>query len=55
MQRLTQAGIAAENYPFCTIEPNVSIVEMPDARLAVLAAFAAHRARCDVIYFRFAV
>jgi ribosome-binding ATPase len=35
---LTQAGIAAENYPFCTIEPNVGIVELPDARLARLAA-----------------
>jgi len=35
---LTKAGIAAENYPFCTIEPNVGIVEVPDARLAVLAA-----------------
>jgi hypothetical protein len=35
---LTQAGIAAENYPFCTIEPNVGIVELPDARLAQLAA-----------------
>ncbi len=27
---LTKAGIAAENYPFCTIEPNVGIVEVPD-------------------------
>jgi GTP-binding protein YchF len=35
---LTQAGIAAENYPFCTIEPNVGIVELPDPRLAQLAA-----------------
>jgi hypothetical protein len=35
---LTQAGIAAENYPFCTIEPNVGIVELPDPRLAALAA-----------------
>jgi GTP-binding protein YchF len=35
---LTKAGIAAENYPFCTIEPNVGIVELPDARLASLAA-----------------
>jgi len=34
---LTKAGIAAENYPFCTIEPNVGIVELPDPRLAVLA------------------
>ena len=35
---LTKAGIAAENYPFCTIEPNVGIVEVPDARIAALAA-----------------
>jgi ribosome-binding ATPase len=35
---LTKAGIAAENYPFCTIEPNVGIVELPDPRLAQLAA-----------------
>jgi len=34
---LTRAGIAAENYPFCTIEPNVGIVEVPDARLRALA------------------
>jgi GTP-binding protein YchF len=37
---LTRAGIAAENYPFCTIEPNIGIVEVPDARLAALAAIA---------------
>ena len=35
---LTKAGIPAENYPFCTIEPNVGIVEVPDPRLAQLAA-----------------
>jgi GTP-binding protein YchF len=35
---LTKAGIPAENYPFCTIEPNVGIVEVPDPRLNVLAA-----------------
>ena len=35
---LTKAGIAAENYPFCTIEPNVGIVELPDVRLEKLAA-----------------
>jgi ribosome-binding ATPase len=35
---LTKAGIAAENYPFCTIEPNVGTVEVPDARLLALAA-----------------
>jgi len=37
---LTKAGIAAENYPFCTIEPNVGIVEVPDPRLAQLATIA---------------
>lgn len=34
---LTKAGIAAENYPFCTIEPNVGVVEVPDPRLQKLA------------------
>jgi ribosome-binding ATPase len=34
---LTKSGIAAENYPFCTIEPNVGIVEVPDPRLGGLA------------------
>jgi len=34
---LTKAGIAAENYPFCTIEPNVGVVEVPDPRLAQLS------------------
>src|SRR6187402_1398823 len=34
---LTKAGIAAENYPFCTIEPNVGVVELPDPRLAQLS------------------
>jgi GTP-binding protein YchF len=34
---LTKAGIAAENYPFCTIEPNVGVVELPDPRLNKLA------------------
>lgn len=34
---LTKAAIAAENYPFCTIEPNVGIVEVPDPRLSRLA------------------
>ena len=37
---LTKAGIAAENYPFCTIEPNTGIVEVPDPRLDALAALA---------------
>ncbi|MBX9268168.1 redox-regulated ATPase YchF [Chromobacterium violaceum] len=34
---LTKAGIEAANYPFCTIEPNVGIVEVPDHRLGELA------------------
>lgn len=34
---LTQAGVSAANYPFCTIDPNVGIVEVPDQRLAMLA------------------
>ncbi len=34
---LTQATIAAENYPFCTIDPNVGVVPLPDPRLDVLA------------------
>jgi ribosome-binding ATPase len=37
---LTKAGVAAENYPFCTVEPNVGIVEVPDPRLSALAAIA---------------
>lgn len=34
---LTKAGIAAENYPFCTIDPNVGVVEVPDLRLKKLS------------------
>lgn len=37
---LTNAEIAAENYPFCTIDPNVGVVEVPDLRLGILAAIA---------------
>ncbi|GMW07802.1 MAG: redox-regulated ATPase YchF [Gammaproteobacteria bacterium] len=37
---LTAAGIAAENYPFCTIDPNVGVVAVPDPRLQQLAAIA---------------
>ncbi|MEI7678581.1 MAG: redox-regulated ATPase YchF [Betaproteobacteria bacterium] len=37
---LTKAGIAAENYPFCTIEPNVGIVEVPDPRMQALVSIA---------------
>ena len=34
---LTKATISAENYPFCTIEPNVGVVEVPDVRLNILS------------------
>ncbi|HHB12950.1 MAG TPA: redox-regulated ATPase YchF, partial [Chromatiales bacterium] len=34
---LTAAQIAAENYPFCTIEPNVGVVPVPDKRLTAIA------------------
>ncbi len=35
---LTKAGIAAANFPFCTIEPNIGVVPVPDLRLTALAA-----------------
>ena len=34
---ITKAGIDANNYPFCTIEPNIGIVEVPDNRINELA------------------
>ena len=34
---LTRAGAASANYPFCTIEPNTGVVDVPDARLEALA------------------
>ena len=36
---LTSAGIASENYPFCTIEPNTGIVPVPDPRLNTIQSF----------------
>ena len=49
---LTKAGIAAENYPFCTIEPNVGIVEVPDARLDALAAIVSpQKVQCAIVEF----
>lgn len=36
---LTAAGIASENYPFCTIEPNTGIVSVPDSRLETIQSF----------------
>jgi len=46
---LTQAGIAAENYPFCTIEPNVGVVEVPDPRMQQLAAIVKPQRRVPAI------
>src|ERR1700720_4097649 len=37
---LTRAQVAAENYPFCTIDPSVGVVPVPDPRLQALAAIA---------------
>ena len=34
---LTASNIAAENYPFCTIEPNTGVVELPDKRIYTLS------------------
>ena len=55
---LTQSGIEAANYPFCTIEPNVGIVEVPDPRMAELAKIvnpqknaARHRRFVDIAGF----
>ncbi len=42
---LTRAEVAAENYPFCTIDPNVGVVLVPDARLGRLADLAGSRER----------
>ena len=36
---LTCAGIEAQNYPFCTIEPNVGVVNVPDPRLDVIQSY----------------
>jgi ribosome-binding ATPase YchF (GTP1/OBG family) len=38
--------MAAENYPFCTIEPNVGVVEVPDKRLAKLSRSSSRSAWC---------
>ncbi len=44
---LTAAGIDAENYPFCTIEPNVGVVPVPDKRLDILADIAKTRKKIN--------
>ncbi len=36
---LTKAGIEASNYPFCTIDPNVGIVTIPDPRLKTISRY----------------
>ena len=38
---LTAAGIEAQNYPFCTIEPNVGVVSIPDPRLDTISRYVA--------------
>jgi ribosome-binding ATPase YchF (GTP1/OBG family) len=43
---LTQATIAAENYPFCTIDPNVGVVPLPDARLDACWPTSSSRRTC---------
>ena len=43
---LTRAEIQAENYPFCTIEPNVGIVEVPDSRLDIWPASSIRKRYC---------
>ena len=49
---LTKAGIEAANYPFCTIEPNVGIVEVPDPRIKALADLAKpQRVQCAIVEF----
>lgn len=46
---LTAAGAAAENYPFCTVEPNIGVVEVPDTRLDLLEQCLQPRARVPAI------
>ena len=40
---LTNAGAQSANYPFCTIEPNVGVVSVPDSRLNILAKCIIHK------------
>ncbi|MDP3559366.1 MAG: redox-regulated ATPase YchF [Legionellaceae bacterium] len=49
---LTKAGIEASNYPFCTIEPHVGVVNVPDSRLDKLAAIV-HPQNIQHAYMRF--
>jgi ribosome-binding ATPase YchF (GTP1/OBG family) len=45
---LTAVGAEAANYPFCTIEPNVGVVPVPDPNLATLETRVGHRDDADV-------
>ncbi|MDR3239871.1 MAG: redox-regulated ATPase YchF [Clostridiales bacterium] len=49
---LTQAGVDAANYPFCTIEPNVGVVSVPDERLQKLTELY-HSAKCTPAFIEF--
>ncbi|MCK5652995.1 MAG: 50S ribosome-binding GTPase, partial [Gemmatimonadetes bacterium] len=42
---LTAAGAPAENYPFCTVDPNIGVVEVPDPRLEELHALLGSKGR----------
>ena len=44
---ITKAGIDAENYPFCTIEPNIGIVEVPDKRIKIQESRGVNTRRMD--------
>lgn len=46
---LTKKSVPAENYPFCTIDPSVGIIPVPDARLDKLAAFSSSRKRVPAV------
>ena len=46
---LTKAGIAAENYPFCTIEPNVGVVELPDDMVQQMQAVYSFKANLKTV------
>jgi len=48
-QALTATAVPAENYPFCTIDPNVGVVEVPEPRLPLLAAIVKPRATVHAV------
>lgn len=45
---ITQAGAESANYPFCTIDPNVGIVEVPDERLDKLTELVEPKKQCQL-------